>query len=673
MFLMKSRSFSVLAFFLILGGQIVSAQNNPPPPVAVNAPKISEIIAKNLEQSGQNADVSRERRELAYAKLLEGQRYIWSLRKPQRSPSAFVAASLFARQSLQKAVELDPNLAEGYTALAEIIWITPPNDLDEAIKLANFAVKTDPNNFGGHQLLARFYTIKSNLNRGNVNAEFAQKAIAEWKEVARLDFRNAEAFAFLSEFYDKTNKPDERIAALQKWLAAAAPIDARFYRAVVGKQADLSPEYAALELGEALIQKGQTGEAVGILSRVVADNPDNSQAVELLREAVETSDNNSIGTAVGALQQAVFANPDNISLIILLAQIQNRVGKVDDATKILREAAVKFSGKDEASAAALQVALADVYVTANRYNEAIAAYQNALTARGIGKNEFASGDEREFALGVYQKMVNAYKKANRPQEAIEMIRRLRIKNPLDAEILRLEAVTLTQNGKVDEAVALLNNRVNAPRSYGAGSGNGKPSIDSAADEKFNNYLFVSSLYSQAKRGKQAVEAANQAVKIAQSDDRRINAKLTLATAQQMAGEYAAAETTLRELLKETPQNPAALNNLGYFLIERDIKLDEALDLIRQAVKLDPANSSYLDSLGWAYFKLGKFDEAEKYLKDALRSDPSSSTTNEHLGDVHQKQGKPELAKSAWQKALNSTNDADEINRLKTKLDSRVEK
>ncbi|MEP7038783.1 MAG: tetratricopeptide repeat protein [Acidobacteriota bacterium] len=668
---MKIKCFIVLTVLILLGLQCVFAQNNPPVPLPgiTESPKLSDILSKNLEQ--QNADVSRERREQAYAKLLEGQRYIWNLRKPQRSQAAVTAAALLARQSLQKSVEFDPTLAEGYTALAEIIWITPPNDLDEAIRLGNIAVKIDPNNFGGHQILARLYTYKSNLNRENLNPEFTQKAISEWKEIARLDYRNAEAFAFLNEFYGKTNKPDERIEALKKWLAAVAPIDTRFYRAIIGKQADLSPEYASLELGEALIQKGETSEAVEILSRAVADNPDNSQAVELLRAAIETSDNNSIKMAVEALQQAVFANSDNVSLIILLAQVQNRVGKVDDATKILRDATVKFAGKDDASAAALQVALADIYVTANRYNEAIAAYQNALAARGIGKNEFAADDEREFALAVYGRMINAYKKANRPQEALETIRALRAKNTLDTELLRLEATTLTENGKVDEAVALLNNWVNTPRGYGSGAGAGKVSIDPAIDEKFTNYLFVSTLYSQAKRGKQAIEAANQALKIAQTDDRRLNAKLMLATAQQMAGEYANAETTLRELLKESPQNPVALNNLGYFLIERDEKLNEAVNLIQQAVKLNPTNSSYLDSLGWAYFKLGKFDEAEKYLKDALRLDASSSTINEHLGDVHQKQGKPELAKSAWQKALNFTNDVDEINRLKTKLNSKV--
>ena len=207
---MRSRNFIILAVFLLIGLQSISAQNSlPSPPLETS--KLSELLLKNLEQFRQNPNISRERREQAYAKLLEGQRYIWNLKKPQRSQAAFIAASNLARQALQKAVELDPNLAEVYTALAEIVWITPPNNLEEAISLASIAVKINPNNFGGHQFLARFYTIKSGLNRGDLDLQFAQKAVSEWKEIARLDYRNAEAFAFLSEFYGKQNKSDEQI------------------------------------------------------------------------------------------------------------------------------------------------------------------------------------------------------------------------------------------------------------------------------------------------------------------------------------------------------------------------------------------------------------------------------------------------------------------------------
>ncbi len=715
---MKNKSVMVAAGLVLFSLPAVFAQTNPPaaPPKASATPKLSEAFSKNLAQT-QTADISRERREQAYSKLLEAQRYIWTLSRPQRSQEGIISAAKLAKQSLQKAVELDPTLAEGYTALAELYLTTPPPDLDEAIMLANIAVKINPNNFGGHQLLGRIYSIKSGVSQGELDLASVRKAISEWKEVAQIDSRNAEAFAFLSEFYNKIDRQPERIEALRNWMAAATPLDSRFYRAVVGKQAQLSPDFAALKLGEALIENGEVGEAVEVLSRAVADNPDSSPAIELLRQAVETADNNAVGTAIQSLQQAVFANPENSSLVILLAQVQARVGKIDDAGKTLREAAAKITDTDNASAANLQVALGDIYFIANRLNEAVAAYQMALAARGISKNEKISEDERDFAMSVYEKMINTYKKENRPdevktlidqarilfgdkslfadkqlvsfyresgknQEALQVIRAARSRNPDDYGLLRTEAMILTDTGKVDEAVSLIKkltdkktpaaSAANSPTTAAPPNETGIVSIVPPIYDDFINYLFISNLYSQAKRGREAIEAANQAYNLAQGNERRQIAKLTLATVQQTAGEYAAAEVTLRELLKTAPQNPIALNNLGYFLVERNEKLDEALDLIQQAVKTDPTNSSYLDSLGWAYFKIGKLAEAEKYLKDALRYDGSSATINEHLGDVHQKQGKPELAKSAWQKALNLALDAQETNRLKAKLKTTAE-
>ena len=111
-----------------------------------------------------------------------------------------------AKSAFQSAVELDPALAEGYTALAELALSTPPNDVDEAIGLAGLAAHIDNDNFGAHRIMARLFTYKSNLNTGIINQTFATKAVSEWKEVTRLDPRNAEGWAFLSEFYFYSGK-----------------------------------------------------------------------------------------------------------------------------------------------------------------------------------------------------------------------------------------------------------------------------------------------------------------------------------------------------------------------------------------------------------------------------------------------------------------------------------
>jgi tetratricopeptide (TPR) repeat protein len=708
---MKFRSFIFLAAVSLFGLQICPAQVEqprvlPPVPRESPTPKMSEILAINLASMPKGQELPRERREQAYGRLMEGQRYILNANR-LRSQAGIANALKLARQSLQKAVELNPNMAEGYTALAELAITTPPGDIDEAIGLAAIATRLEPNNFGGHRILARLYTFKSRLNTGALDSAGTQKAVFEWKEITRLDPRNAEGWAFLSAFYDKTNERELEIAALRKWLASAAPIETQFYRRVMGAQEDLSPESASLKLGPALVRAGKTREAVEVLSVIVVDDPDNAEAVELLRGAIESVDAAGAAAAIESLQQAVYSNPENLSLINLLAQAHLKAGKIDDAIKVLQDATLKFTEKDKRSAAILQISLGDIYVKAKRVNEGIAAYQNALTVRGITNTELATDDDREFATLVFSKMIRTYKDANRPNdvkavierarlllgkddlfadrelisfyrengkkpEALQAVKSIRERIPDDYGFLRLEATLLSEAGQVDEGVALVRKLIdNKPfKTTPVGDNTPEaPTIESMSPmyDDFGNYLFISSLYSGANRGKDAAIAATAAYSVAKSAERKEMAKLTLATAQQMAGEFAAAEGTLREILKQTPGNPIALNNLGYFLLERNERFPEALDLIQKAIAIEPDNPSYLDSLGWAYFKLGKYAEAEKHLLEAARLAGESSTIQEHVGDVYQKQGKLPAAKAAWEKALNLASSPEDITRLKAKL------
>lgn len=708
---MKLEKIVLLAAFSFAAAPFAAAQIAPdtpppaPPPAAKPMPRLSETLAQNLESSRQT-EITRERREQAYVKLLEGQRYFWNS-SPVRSQGRGASAARMARQAFQKAVELNPTLAEGYTALAELAATTLPGDADEAIMLATIATRLSPNNFGAHRLIARLYTIKSGLVNARLDPVISQKAIDEWKEVTRLDARNAEAWAFLSDFYEKTNQTNERIDALQKWIASATPVDGQFYRRMTGGQDDLSPESAALKLGDAYLKNGKTREATEIFSRTVADDPDNAAAVEMLRRSLDSGDTGAAAIAVESLQQAVFANPENPALIVLLAQTQARAGRFDEASKVLQTATIRIAESDRAAAGNLQIALGDLMAKAKRTDEAVAAYQKSLNVRGLGETEPATDDEREFVIAVFDKMIQAYKNANRPNdvkavierarrllgkndlfadrqtisfyresgmkaEALAVVRQMRARDPEDYGNLRLEATILTEDGKVDEAVNLVRSLLKK-KTVKPGAAAEPTEADQTFSAKpqpyddFTNHLFISNLYSQASRGKDAIEAANQAFAVAQGEERRQIAKLTLATAQQMSGDFKSAEETLRLILRQTPDNPIALNNLGYFLLERNEKITEAFDLISRAVKIDPTNPSFLDSLGWAYYKLGKYAEAEEYLLQAASFDQASPAINEHLGDVYEKQKKNAQAREAWQKALNLSSEAAEINRLKTKL------
>jgi tetratricopeptide (TPR) repeat protein len=87
------------------------------------------------------------------------------------------------------------------------------------------------------------------------------------------------------------------------------------------------------------------------------------------------------------------------------------------------------------------------------------------------------------------------------------------------------------------------------------------------------------------------------------------------------------------------------------LADRGVKLDEALTLIKKALELDPSNGAYLDSLGWAYYRLGKYDLAEENLTKASQRIQTDPTVQDHLGDLYLKTGRLKLAAAHWERAL----------------------
>lgn len=120
-------------------------------------------------------------------------------------------------------------------------------------------------------------------------------------------------------------------------------------------------------------------------------------------------------------------------------------------------------------------------------------------------------------------------------------------------------------------------------------------------------------------------------------------------------------------VKLKPNDPAVVNNFGYFLAERGEKLDLALELLLKSLKMDETNGHTLDSVGWAYFKQGNLEQAEHYLKEAERYNSREPTVHEHLGDLLQKRGQAESAMNAWQKALSFATQSVQRERLRQKL------
>ncbi|WP_174823597.1 tetratricopeptide repeat protein [Ruegeria arenilitoris] len=112
-----------------------------------------------------------------------------------------------------------------------------------------------------------------------------------------------------------------------------------------------------------------------------------------------------------------------------------------------------------------------------------------------------------------------------------------------------------------------------------------------------------------------------------------------------------AEADFRKALELNPDQPQVLNYLGYSLVERREKLDEALEMIERAVIARPDSGYIVDSLGWVLFRLGRYDEAVDHMERAVELMPVDPVVNDHLGDVYWAVGRAREAEFQWKRAL----------------------
>ena len=131
----------------------------------------------------------------------------------------------------------------------------------------------------------------------------------------------------------------------------------------------------------------------------------------------------------------------------------------------------------------------------------------------------------------------------------------------------------------------------------------------------------------------------------------------LGTAYDKQKRFGDAEAAFRAVLARDPENAAALNYIGYMLAERGERLDESVNYLKKALQIEPDNGSYLDSLGWAYFKSEKLDLAAENLKRAADQLPANSVIQDHYGDVLTRLGRFDEAIAAYTRALNGDGDS----------------
>ena len=207
------------------------------------------------------------------------------------------------------------------------------------------------------------------------------------------------------------------------------------------------------------------------------------------------------------------------------------------------------------------------------------------------------------------------------------------KYPADPGIRTSYALLLGENGQTDDAVKILRAQLHGDTS------------------DRDTYLNIAQVYERGRHYKEAEESARAAEVLPGQPRDNEMVWFLLGAIYERQKFYDKAEEQFKKVLAVNPKNAPVLNYYGYMLGDLGIRLDEAQSLVERALKEEPYNGGYLDSLGWIYFKENRTADAETTLRKALTRESHDPTIHAHLGDVYAKLGRADLAAAEWEKSL----------------------
>jgi tetratricopeptide (TPR) repeat protein len=139
--------------------------------------------------------------------------------------------------------------------------------------------------------------------------------------------------------------------------------------------------------------------------------------------------------------------------------------------------------------------------------------------------------------------------------------------------------------------------------------------------------------------------------------------------EERSKQWSKAEADMRKALELQPEQPHVLNYLGYSWIDQGVNLDEGMKMIKRAVEQRPDDGYIVDSLGWAYFRIGNYEEAVKNLERAIDLKPEDPTINDHLGDAYWRVGRTLEAKFQWAHARDLKPEPDDLPKIEAKIEN----
>lgn len=575
-----------------------------------------------------------------------------------------------ALQHYHAAVDADPNSAYISSQLADLL--SRLGRTSEALSLARQTVAGHPQSIAAHEVLGEIYLRELSNAPQPITDTGADSAMAgaveTYEALIRLDPHHASYVVMLGKLYGAQGKS----ALAEQQFRAALAVDPTNVDAVASlvqslssqnrldeasKEIDALPEVARgaqvyASLGDAYVSHHRYADAAAAYRHAVAADPQDPEFKKSMASAL--MDSRNYPDALTAYEQLRQQLPDDGQVALRLGQLQMQMDQLDAARTSLTSAA-KLLPSDN-----LEVAYATALLDQSQGKDQVAAQElQALVARKtaaatqsiflaqLARLEMRMGNDtsaqahleqmeglgagyRNRALGLE---IQLYAGQHDYAHALAAAKAELAAAPDSRSLQLTYANLLAASGQIAAAQNALMPLLRGNESDG------------------EIYLTLGQVEMQGRKWSQALADTRKADSLASTPSGHALAVRQLGAIEAKQANFDAAEDSYRRALQLEPGDAETLNDLGYLLAERGVRLQEALGYVQQAVAQDGHNGAYLDSLGWVYFKMNRLPEAVSNLERATeyaRHDPSIL---DHLAQAYEGDGKLEQAASSWTQAL----------------------
>ena len=578
-----------------------------------------------------------------------------------------------AIENYKEAIKADPTAAMLSEELSDLY--VQSGRLRDAQTDAEETLKLTPNDLNAHRLLGRIFTrMIGDGKSGRIDENMLRRAVDQYQKITTLAPADLSAWLMLARLYKASDNSVDSEKAYQKVLAIE-PDNEDALTGLALVYSDLGDNKKAAELLKALADKNPSARSLTALAAAYEQMRDFKSAAEVLRKLLESNPPNErevqrnmaqdlllsldYAGALAIYNGMVADDPSDSQSFLRISQIYrqqkdfDKAREANDKAKALEPASIEIrynevnilEAEDRTQEAAQQ--LKDLLSSTGKrtYNQAERGNRVALLNHLAAL--YRSMDQVAPAIDAYRQMaeVNPDLAAQSEAEIIEAYRASKdfskaqqeadaaIKKwPDDRTIRVVRASMLAEMGKVDDAAADL-----------------KKLLGGKEDRETD--LALAQVYDKGKRWDDMGKALDAAEKLSDTDEEKRDIWFTRGAMLERMKKLDAAEAQFRKVLVADPENAGAMNYIGYMLADANMRLEESLTLISQALDREPGNGAYLDSLGWVQYRLGRLDDAEKNLRRALDKTPRDPTVHDHMADVLMKQSKVKEAVAQWEVSL----------------------